>query len=142
MAEAARRKCVTGRVMLEFKHGALKRGRGSKGETVKSRRQAIAIALNDAEDSRYESERRNRQNLHRTERRETAGDPPKDPNPTPPRPPIPPDTPPPDEPTGIPQPGPDPVPTPDEPLPIPPDSPPEVPQVSATRQDRIPVAGK
>jgi hypothetical protein len=131
MAEAARQKYTTGREMLEFKHGALKRGRGGKGQTVKSRRQAIAIALNGAGHSRYESEPRKRWNLQRTERRESAGDPPKDPNPTPTQPPIPPDTPPPDEPTGIPQPAPDPVPTPDEPLPIPPDSPPEVPQVSA-----------
>ena len=59
MAETARQKRITGRVMHEFKHGELKSGRGGKGGKVKSRRQAIAIALKEAGDSKTESKRRN-----------------------------------------------------------------------------------
>ena len=73
MAESARQKRITGRVMREFKHGELKSGRGGKAGKVKSRRQAIAIALNEAGDSRYQSERRNQRNLRRTERKEAQG---------------------------------------------------------------------
>jgi Family of unknown function (DUF6496) len=73
MAESARQKRITGRVMHEFKHGELKSGRGGKGGRVKSRRQAIAIALEEAGASKYESNRRNRRNLHRTERKEAEG---------------------------------------------------------------------
>jgi hypothetical protein len=36
------------REMRKFKHGTLKSGRGGTGGTVKSRRQAIAIALSEA----------------------------------------------------------------------------------------------
>ena len=70
MAETSRQKRVTGRVMHEFKHGELKSGRGGK---VKSRRQAIAIALNEAGASKYQSKRRNRRNLRRTEVKEARG---------------------------------------------------------------------
>jgi len=56
--------------MHEFKHGELKSGRGGK---VKNRRQAIAIALNEAGTSKYESPRRNRRNLRKTERKESKG---------------------------------------------------------------------
>src|SRR5262245_63618831 len=73
MAENSRQKRVTGRVMHEFKHGELKSGRGGKGGKVKSRRQAIAIALNEAGDSRYQSKRRNKRNLRHTERKEAKG---------------------------------------------------------------------
>ena len=73
MAESARQKRITGRVMHEFKHGELKRGPGGKGGPVKSRRQAIAIALEEAGDSKYESETRNERNLHRTEKKEAEG---------------------------------------------------------------------
>lgn len=69
MAESARQKRITGRVMHEFKHGELKSGPGGKGGPVKSRRQAIAIALEEAGDS----DRRNARNLHRTEAKEAAG---------------------------------------------------------------------
>ncbi len=61
-----------GRVMHEYEHGELKSGRGGKGG-VKSRRQAIAIALNEAGASKYESERKNKRNLRRTERKEAKG---------------------------------------------------------------------
>jgi hypothetical protein len=72
-AETPRQKRITGRVMHEFKHGELKSGRSGKGGTVKSRRQAIAIALEEAGASRYESGSRNRRNLRRTEKKEAEG---------------------------------------------------------------------
>src|SRR2546430_16623420 len=68
-----RQRRVTGRVMHEFKHGELKSGRGGKGGKVKSRRQAVAIALEEAGASKYESERRNRRNLRRSESKESRG---------------------------------------------------------------------
>ena len=36
------------RELHEFKHGTLKSGKGGRGGTVKSRKQAIAIALSEA----------------------------------------------------------------------------------------------
>ena len=69
-SKTPRQKRITGRVMHEFKHGELRSGRGGK---VKSRRQAIAIALEEAGASKYESGARNRRNLRRTERKEAAG---------------------------------------------------------------------
>jgi len=68
-----RQRKTTGRVMHEFKHGELKRGRRGKGGKVKSRRQAIAIALKEAGASKYESERENRKNFARTKRKEARG---------------------------------------------------------------------
>jgi hypothetical protein len=68
-----RQRRITGRVMHEFKHGELKRGRSGKAGKVKSRRQAIAIALEEAGKSKYESGRRNRRNLRRTENKEAKG---------------------------------------------------------------------
>jgi hypothetical protein len=62
-----------GRVMHEFGHGELKSGPGGKGGKVKSRRQAIAIALEEAGASKYESGRQNRKHLARTERKEARG---------------------------------------------------------------------
>jgi hypothetical protein len=59
--------------MHEFKHGELKSGPGGKGGPVKSRRQAIAIALEEAGASKYESDRCNRRNLRRTEKKEAQG---------------------------------------------------------------------
>ena len=73
MAESSRQKRITGRVMHEFKHGELKSGPGGKGGKVKNRRQAIAIALEEAGASKYESGKRNRRNLRRTERKEAQG---------------------------------------------------------------------
>jgi hypothetical protein len=69
-SSSSRQRRITGRVMHEFKHGELKSGRGGK---VKNRRQAIAIALNEAGASKYESRRRNRRNLRKTERKESEG---------------------------------------------------------------------
>jgi hypothetical protein len=73
MAPSSRQKRITGRVLHEFKHGELKSGRGGKGGKVRSRRQAIAIALEEAGASKYESGRRNRRNLRRTETKEASG---------------------------------------------------------------------
>ena len=44
-----RQREIEGRVMHEFKHGELRSGRGGK---VKSRRQAIAIAMSESGQSR------------------------------------------------------------------------------------------
>src|SRR4051794_619403 len=73
-ATSARQKKTTGRVMHEFKHGELKSGPGGKGGRVKSRKQAIAIALKEAGASKYESETENRKNLARTKRKEARGE--------------------------------------------------------------------
>ena len=55
MAKAtARQRRTEGRVMHEFAHGELKSGRGGKGGKVKSRKQAIAIALNEAGASKFD----------------------------------------------------------------------------------------
>lgn len=70
---SSRQKRITGRVMHEFKHGELKSGRGGKAGKVTSRRQAIAIALQEAGESKYQSNRRNRRNLRRTEGKEARG---------------------------------------------------------------------
>ncbi|HEX2941112.1 MAG TPA: DUF6496 domain-containing protein, partial [Rhodopila sp.] len=63
-------KKIVGRVMHEFKHGELKRGRGGK---VKNPRQAIAIALSEAGASNQQSPAENRRNLKRTETRQRRG---------------------------------------------------------------------
>ena len=68
-----RQRKTTGRVMHEFAHGELKSGRGGKGGKVKSRRQAIAIALKEAGASKHESKSQNRRNLARSKRKEAAG---------------------------------------------------------------------
>jgi uncharacterized protein DUF6496 len=73
MAPSSRQKRITGRVMHEFKHGELKSGPRGRGGKVKSRRQAIAIALEEAGASKYDSDRRNRRNLSRTEIKEAQG---------------------------------------------------------------------
>jgi len=54
-----------GRVMHEYTHGELKSGRSGKAGKVKSRRQAIAIALKEAGASKYESQKENKQNLRK-----------------------------------------------------------------------------
>ncbi len=64
-------KQTVGRVMHEFKHGELKRGQGRK---VKSRRQAIAIALEEAGASKRENPKANRRNLRKTKAKERRGE--------------------------------------------------------------------
>lgn len=59
MAQTTRRQRETaGRVMHEFKHGEL--GRGRAGGKVKSRKQAIAIALSEAGASKRQSPKQKR----------------------------------------------------------------------------------
>ena len=71
--ESMAQRKTAGRVMHEFKHGELKSGRGGKGGKVKSRRQAIAIALKEAGASRYESKSENKRNLRQSKRKEATG---------------------------------------------------------------------
>jgi hypothetical protein len=68
-----RQRRTEGRVMHEFKHGELKTGPAGKGGKVKSRKQAIAIALSEAGASKYDSPRKNRSNRTKTERKESEG---------------------------------------------------------------------
>jgi hypothetical protein len=58
--QSSEQKKTIERVMHEFKHGELPRGRGGK---VKNRKQAVAIALHEAGASKYESPQKNRENL-------------------------------------------------------------------------------
>jgi hypothetical protein len=60
--------------MHEFKHGELKSGPGGRAGKVKSRRQAIAIALKEAGASRYESKSENQKNFSRTKGKEARGE--------------------------------------------------------------------
>jgi hypothetical protein len=68
--ESKAQKNTIGRVMHEYKHGELPRGRGK----VKSRKQAIAIALREAGASKYESPKKNRENLRKTKSKERQGE--------------------------------------------------------------------
>lgn len=65
---------TAGRVMREFKHGELKSGPGGKGGKVKSRRQAIAIALSESGSSMFKSKAENRRSLAKTKRKEARGE--------------------------------------------------------------------
>jgi Family of unknown function (DUF6496) len=60
------------RVMHEFKHGELKSARGAR--KVKNPKQAIAIALNEAGASKYESPKKNARNLRQTKAKERRGE--------------------------------------------------------------------
>ena len=64
---------TAGRVMHEWKHGELKSGPGGKGGKVKSRKQAIAIALKEAGESKTESPKKNKRNLAKSKRKEATG---------------------------------------------------------------------
>lgn len=61
-------KKTTKRVMHEFKHGDLKSG--GSGKKVKSRRQAIAIAMSEAGTSKYATPKENKKNQKRTRKKE------------------------------------------------------------------------
>ena len=69
-----RQRKTLGRVMHEYKHGELKRSAGGKGGKVKSRRQAIAIALHEAGASKYESKKENKREFSRTKSKERRGE--------------------------------------------------------------------
>jgi len=69
--ESKAQKDTIERVMHEAKHGELKTAGGRK---VKSRKQAIAIALHEAGASKDESPQKNRRNLARTKAKERRGE--------------------------------------------------------------------
>jgi hypothetical protein len=65
----SQRKTV-GRVMHEWKHGELESSRGGK---VRSRRQAVAIALSESGSSNQQSRGQNRRQISRTMSKERRG---------------------------------------------------------------------
>ena len=69
--QSAEQKKTVSRVMHEYKHGELERGRGGK---VKNPRQAVAIALSEAGASNQQSPQENRQHYQRTKRKERRGE--------------------------------------------------------------------
>jgi hypothetical protein len=69
--ETKAQKEVVGRVMHEFKHGELDSSTGSK---VKSHKQAVAIALSEAGESKFESPEKNREHLKKTKEKERHGE--------------------------------------------------------------------
>ena len=64
------------RVMHEFKHGELKSG--NSGQKVKSRKQAVAIALSEAGESKQVTPKENKEHLRRTKAKERRGETAKD----------------------------------------------------------------
>ena len=69
--ESGAQKRTVGRVMHEWKHGELESSRGGK---VKSRRQAVAIALSEAGASNQQSRGQNRRQYARTKSKERHGE--------------------------------------------------------------------
>ncbi len=67
--ESEAQKETVHRVMHEAKTGELKTG---TGKTVKSRKQAVAIALHEAGASNQESPAKNKKNLKKTKAKEAA----------------------------------------------------------------------
>ena len=59
--------------MHEFKHGELKSGRRGKGGKVKSRKQAIAIALHESGLSRYDTKAEKKKSAAKSKRKEATG---------------------------------------------------------------------
>jgi hypothetical protein len=75
MAKASpRQRRTEGRVMHEYKHGELRSGPGGKGGKVKSRRQAIAIALSEAGASKYQGKSQNARRRRKTAAKEARGE--------------------------------------------------------------------
>lgn len=68
--QSGAQKKTVGRVMHEWKHGELESSRGGK---VKSRRQAVAIALSEAGSSNQQSRSQNRRQYARTKAKERRG---------------------------------------------------------------------
>lgn len=69
--ESGAQKRTVGRVMHEWKHGELESSRGGK---VKSRRQAIAIALSEAGASNQQTRGQKRRQYARTKSKERRGE--------------------------------------------------------------------
>ena len=60
--------------MHEFRHGELKSGRGGKGGKVKSRKQAIAIALHESGQSKYDTKaEKKKSSAAKSSRKEATG---------------------------------------------------------------------
>lgn len=70
--ESPEQKKTVQRVMHEFKHGELKTAAGKR--KVKNPKQAIAIALHEAGASKYESPKKNAENLRHTKKKEQRGE--------------------------------------------------------------------
>lgn len=68
--QSGEQKKTVSRVMHEYKHGELESSRGGK---VKSRRQAVAIALSEAGGSNQQSRQQNRRQYKRTKSKERRG---------------------------------------------------------------------
>jgi hypothetical protein len=64
------------RVMHEYKHDELRSG--TSGQKVKSRRQAVAIALSEAGVSNQQTPKENKEHLRRTKAKERRGETAKD----------------------------------------------------------------
>ncbi len=62
------------RVMHEFKHGELESGQGGAGGKVRSRKQAVAIALSEAGETNRQTPAQNRKSLRKTKAKEAHGD--------------------------------------------------------------------
>jgi len=60
--------------MHEFKHGELKSGRRGKGGKVKSRRQAIAIALHESGASKYDTPSARKRAFAKSKAKEARGE--------------------------------------------------------------------
>ena len=71
MRQSKGQSATTERVMHEYKKGELESGRS--GQKVKSRKQAIAIALSESGSSNRNSPKKNRANLRRTKSKERRG---------------------------------------------------------------------
>jgi hypothetical protein len=71
MRQSKDQKASTERVMHEYKKGELESGRS--GQKVKSRKQAIAIALSESGSSNRNSPSKNRRNESRTKSKERQG---------------------------------------------------------------------
>src|ERR1700712_3866037 len=71
MPQAKGQKATTERVMHEFKKGELESGRS--GQKVKSRKQAIAIALSESGSTNTKSPKKNRETLGKTKTKERSG---------------------------------------------------------------------
>ncbi len=71
MPQSKGQKATTERVMHEYKKGELESGRS--GQKVKSRKQAIAIALSESGSTNTKSPKQNRQTLGKTKAKERTG---------------------------------------------------------------------
>jgi len=71
-SSSARGRGKVKRVMHEYKHGELKSGKGGKAGKVKNRKQAIAIALNEARESGAKIPRKKAAGRKKTAKRSTT----------------------------------------------------------------------